>query len=65
MGGCETPRDMLNVLLESAKLVMEGLTKFILVKQELGADQSLPAFSYVMLMAKPKKLVSCIKLFYK
>jgi len=61
METCKTQRDMLKMLLESARLVMEGLGKFILEKKELGADQSLPAFSYVMLMAQPKMFVSCIK----
>lgn len=52
---------MLNKLLESTRLVVEGLGKFVREKKELGADQSLPAFSYVMLLARPKMLVSCVE----
>jgi len=55
---------MLDILLESNNIIMEGISKFVSPGKELGADQSLPAFSYMIFIAQPKKLQSCIKYFF-
>ena len=50
---------MLSAFLEVAHITNEGFSKFKL--KENGADTMIPSFVYVLLMAEPKTLVSCIK----
>jgi len=54
---------MLKNLLESTNLLMEGYAKFR-GNKELGADQSLPAFAYLLLITKPEMLISCFKYYF-
>jgi len=64
MTQCKTPREMLKNLLESINLLMEGYAKFSKENKELEADQSLLAFVYLLLIARPEMLISCFKYYF-
>jgi len=55
---------MLNNLVESTNLLMGGYAKFSKGSKVVGADQSLPAFNYLLLIAQPEMLISCFKYYF-